>query len=61
MVASLAEAAKFCHKGLLDLADIVKHAELRALTAIGERKDKDSVIAEAQAGFENTEAEVSHG
>jgi hypothetical protein len=60
VVASIAEAARFCHKGLLELADIVKHAELRALTAIGERKDKDSVIAEAQAGFEYAEPEVSH-
>jgi hypothetical protein len=61
VVASLAEAAKLCHKGLIDLADIVKVAELRALTAIGERKDRDAVIAEAQAGFEYPEPEVSHG
>ena len=53
VVASLAEAAKVCHKELLELAKIIKLAEMRALIAIGERKDKDSVIREAKAGFES--------
>jgi hypothetical protein len=61
VVASLAEAAKLCHKNLLQLADIIKAAELRALTALSERKDRDAVIAEAQAGFEYSEpVEAGH-
>jgi hypothetical protein len=51
VVATMVESAVLCHKRLLELADMVKTAEVRARVALCEREDMTSVIAEAKAEF----------